>query len=465
MRRIWVLALAVTLGGCMVGPNYHRPAAIVPPAYKEAPGWTRARPADGAVKGEWWNVYHDPVLSRLEPQVAISNQTLKADYAAYEQARAIVREVRAGLFPVVELNGGATRSGGGENTGSAAKSSGTFEGTVSWVPDIWGKIRRQIQSSGAAAQVSAADLANATLSARASLASDYVNLRAQDALITLLKKTVKAYQRSLTITENQEKAGVTSPLDVVTARSQLEGTQAQLINAGVARAQYEHAIAVLVGRPPAELSLAPGKLMVEVPEVPVGVPSTLLQRRPDIAAAERAMAEANAQIGVAVGAFYPDLTLSALGGYAASPIGGLFSISNTLWTLGTSATETLYEGGSRTAAVAAAKFGYQQSVANYRQTVLTAFQQVEDGLSDLRILAKQAKAEQAAVKSAARAVQIALNEYQDGTQAYTTVVVEQVTLLTDQEALLAVQQNRLLASIALIQALGGGWQCADLPKS
>jgi NodT family efflux transporter outer membrane factor (OMF) lipoprotein len=461
MRRIWVSALALMLGGCMVGPNYHRPGAIVPDAYKEAPGWTKAVPADNTVKGPWWKTYHDPVLNRLEPLVTVSNQTLAADYAAYQQSEAIVREVRGGLFPAVGLIGSAKRFGQGS---SAPQSSGSLEGNVSWVPDIWGKIRRQVQSEKAAQQASAAELANATLSVQAALAGDYVNLRAQDATIDLLQQTVAAYQQSLQITENQANAGVATPLDVITARAQLEGAQAQLINAGVARAQYEHAIAVLVGKPPADLTLAPGQLIAQIPKIPAGVPSTLLERRPDIAAAERSMAQANAQIGVAVGAFYPDLSLSALGGFSASPIGGLFSASNALWSLGTDAAATLFEGGSRRAAVSAAWSGYEQSVAIYRQTVLTAFQQVEDALSNLRILAQQAEAEQAAVKDARQAVQIALNEYQAGTQAYTTVVTAQITLLADQQAALAVQQGRLLASIALIQGLGGGWQRADLPN-
>jgi len=456
MRRLGILALGVLLGACTVGPNYHRPGAIVPAAYKEAPGWTRAVPADDQLKGAWWKIYHDPVLDRLEPRVAFSNQTLAADYAAYKQAEAIVREVRGGLFPELGVPGSLKRFGQG-GLSSHPQNSASLEGNASWVPDIWGKIRRQMQGDQAAAQASAAELANATLSAQAALASDYVNLRAQDETIDLLKQTVAAYRRSLQITENQADAGVATPLDVVTARTQLAGAQAQLIKAGAARAQYEHAIAVLVGKPPAELNLPPGKMIARIPQIPVGVPSLLLQRRPDIAAAERNMAQANAQIGVAVGAFYPDLNLTALAGYSASPLHDLFSASNALWSLGADATGTLFKGGSRRAAVSAARAGYEKSVADYRQTVLTAFQQVEDALSNLRILARQAKAEDAAVNDAQQAVQIALNEYQAGTQDYTTVVTAQVTLLTDQQAALAVEQGRLLASIALIQGLGGGW--------
>jgi NodT family efflux transporter outer membrane factor (OMF) lipoprotein len=480
MNRIAICTLAVIasagLSGCMVGPNYHKPAAIVPVAYKEAPGWTQAQPGDGIPKGAWWTLYDDPDLNRLEPLVIVSNQTLAADYFAYQQALAIVAETQGGLYPTVGLTGSATRnaqgnSGGGNvstNAGSGAfsfssggpRTSGTFEGSVDWTPDIWGKIRREVQGDVAAAEVSQADLANAALSAQATLASDYVDLRAADSDISLLQQTVAAYQRSLQITQNQFNAGVAAASDVITARTQLEGAQAQLINAGEARAQYEHAIAVLTGHPPSELTIPPGALMSNIPVVPAGVPSTLLQRRPDIAAAERNMADANAQIGVAEAAFYPAISLSALGGFSADPINGLFSLSNTLWSLGTDASETLFEGGTRTATVEAAEFGYEESVANYRQTVLSAFQDVENDLSNLRILAEQAQSEQAAVTDAAQAVQIALNEYEAGTQAYTTVVTAQATLLSDQQSALTVQQNRLLASISLIQDLGGGWRQA-----
>jgi len=475
MRRFWLLGLAA-LSGCMVGPDYQKPAFSSPPAYKEAPGWTAAQPMDGVPKGAWWTIYGDPVLNQLEPQVALSNQTLAADYFAYQSALQIVRETQGQLYPTIGLTGSATRAGegGGQSGGNAIistgatgsvissgggpRTSGTFEGSLDWTPDIWGKIRRQVESDEAAAQVSAADLANATLSEQALLATDYVDLRGADSDIALLRQTVAAYQKSLQITENQFNAGTAAQLDVITARTQLEGAQAQLISAGEARAQYEHAIAVLCGTAPANLTLAPGPLMASVPNIPAGIPARLLQRRPDIAAAERTMAEENALIGVAVGAYYPDISLSALGGYSADPIGGLFSVSNALWSLGANASATLFEGGTRDATIQAAKFTYLQSVATYRQTVLTAFQQVEDELSNLRILAQQAQTEQAAVTDAEQAVQIALNEYQAGTQAYTTVVTAQATLFSDQQSALTIQQNRLTASIALIQALGGGWQ-------
>jgi NodT family efflux transporter outer membrane factor (OMF) lipoprotein len=481
MRRVLLLvSVPLLLSGCEIGPDFRAPTAPVPEAYKEAipppakgpPGWQAANPGDALPKGHWWTLYGDTDLNKLEPLVAVSNQALASDYDAYEQSVAIMDETRGELFPTIGITGSATRAGSGGAGGAGAagtglsngpRTSGTFEGSADWTPDIWGKIRRQVEANKAAAQVSAADLANATLSEQAALAADYIDLRASDSLIALLTQTVAAYQRSLRITQNQANAGVATPLDVITAQTQLEGAQSQLVNAGEARAQYEHAIAVLTGHAPADLTIPPGALMTNVPEVPAGIPSALLQRLPDIAAAERAVAEENALIGVAVGAYYPDLTLSALGGFSANPIGGLFSVSDTLWSLGASASGSLFEGGQRSAAVQAAEFAYDESVANYRQTVLSAFQQVEDDLSDLRILAQQAQLETAAVADSARAVQISLNEYQAGTQAYTTVVTAQATLLANEQTALSVQQNRLLASVALIQALGGGWKSADLP--
>lgn len=377
-----------------------------------------------------------------------------------------MQEVRGGLFPSVGLTGTATRADQNvRGASSGPRTAGTFEGNVAWTPDIWGKIRRQVQGEIAATQVSAADLANATLSAQAALAADYVNLRTSDAAIELYRATVAADTRSLQITENQAAAGVAAPSDVITARTQLEGAQAQFINAGAARAQYEHAIAVLAGQAPEDMSLPPGTLIAVVPVAPPGVPSTLLQRRPDIAAAERAMDEANAQIGIAEGAYYPDLSLSALGGFTADPITGLFSVSNSLWSLGADVSANLFEGGTRGATVQAARYGYDASVQTYRQTVLSAFQDVENDLSNLQILGEQAQVEARAVADAGRAVQITLNEYQAGTVSYTTVVSAQVTLLGNQQAQLAVQQNRLLASVALFQDLGGGFQASDLPSA
>jgi NodT family efflux transporter outer membrane factor (OMF) lipoprotein len=459
------------LSGCMVGPDYDRPRLVVPAGYKEAAGWVAAAPADGLGKGAWWRAFGDVDLDRLEPLVAVNNANVAAGYDAYEQSLAVVAEVRGGLFPSAGLTGSATRanqaggSSSGGSLGGGPRSSGTFEGSVDWTPDIWGKVRREVQGDVAAAQVSAADLANATLSAQGALAADYVDLRASDAAIALYQATVAADARSLKITQNQAAAGVAAPADVITAQVQLEGAQAQLVNAGEARAQYEHAIAVLVGHAPAELSIPAGGLMQNVPVAPPGVPSTLLERRPDIAAAERAMDEVNAQVGVAVAAYYPDISLSAAGGFAADPIGGLFDVSNSLWSLGANMTETVFKGGTRSATVEAARYAYEESVQNYRQTVLTAFQDVENDLSDLRILAQQAAIENQAVADSEREVAITLNEYQAGTVAYTSVVSAQLTLLGNQQAQLQVQQDRLLASVALFQDLGGGFTESDLPST
>jgi NodT family efflux transporter outer membrane factor (OMF) lipoprotein len=459
----------------MVGPDYHKPKLDVPPAYKTAPGWVQAAPNDGGPKGDWWTSFNDPVLNQLEPQVAVNNATVKADYFAYMQAAELVREAQGQLFPTVGLTNLDANRTSGSSSGSSASSSGnfsagpstsgTFEGEVAWTPDIWGKIRRQLQENTAAAQVSAADLANATLSAQALLATDYVDLRTADASVTLYQQTVTAYQRSLQITENQSAAGTAAPSDVITARTQLQSAQASLIAAGATRAQYENALAVLVGQMPQNFAIPPGKQIPNVPIAPVGVPSTLLERRPDIAGAERSMAEQNAAIGVAVGAYYPDITLSALGGYSADPIGGLFSASHALWSLGVASSETLFEGGVRSAAVNAAGLGYNEAEENYRATVLAAFQNVQTDLSNLQIFASQAQVQDAAVANAARAVQISLNEYQAGTVSYTTVVTSQVTLLQNQQAALSVQQQRLLAAVALYEDLGGGFTAASLPSA
>ena len=330
--------------------------------------------------------------------------------------------------------------------------------------DVWGKVRRQVESNTAGAQVSAADLANARLSAQATLAIDYFDLRAEDSLVQLLTETVAAYRRALQITQNQYRAGTTASIDYVTALAQLQSTQAELVGVGVQRQQYEHAIAVLTGHAPAELTIAPAPLAAQVPVMPPGVPSALLERRPDIAAAERAMQQENALIGVQVAAYYPDISLSALGEYAGFPLAQLFNASNRFWSLGATGSETLFEGGLRAADVAAARATYDASVASYRQTVLTAFQQVEDALSNLRILEQQDRAERTAVASTRRAVDATLNQYLAGTVAYTSVVTEQTLLLSDQQSALSVQQSRLVASVALIEALGGGWSTTDLPS-
>ena len=482
MRHCWMCLVPtwLVLAGCMVGPDYRRPGAPAPVAFKEVAGWTISQPADAIAKGPWWSVYRDPELDRLERSVAVSNQTVKQFEAQYRNAVALVAEARSSLFPTVALSSGVTHSGSGASGGGGTSTGGTttgssfggssrsgteysLSGTVAWDLDVWGRIRRQVESSKAAAGVSAADLANAALSAQATLATDYFDLRAEDALAQLLTDTVANYRRALQITQNQYRAGTSSSIDYVTALAQLQSTQAQLIAVGIQRQQFEHAIAVLTGRAPAELSIDAAALATAVPVVPPGLPSVLLERRPDIAAAERTMAEENALIGVQIAAYYPDISLSALGEYAGSPLGHLFDVSNQFWSLGAAGAETLFEGGFRTAAVQAQRATYEASVANYRQTVLTAFQGVEDALSNLRILQLQAQAEATAVQSTNRAVIATLNAYRAGTVPYTSVITEQNLLLSDQQSALAIQQSRLIASVALIEALGGGWSSAELP--
>lgn len=468
----WALGVctALLLSGCMVGPNYRRATAPMSAAFKEAPppGWKVSAPRDALAKGDWWAVYDDPELDRLEREIDVSNQTLKQAEAAYREARATVQEAQASLFPTLTISPGATVSSGRSTSGfssgsgiggtsSSARSNFSLEANASWDLDVWGRIRRTVESDVANAQASAADLANARLSAQAALATDYFELRGSDSLQRLLDDTVQQYQRSLQITQNQYEAGTAARSDVITAQTLLQTTQAQAINVGVLRHQYEHAIAILTGHPPSDLTIEPGALPQTIPAVPVLVPSALLERRPDVAAAERAMAQENALIGVAVAGYYPDISLTALYGFSGNPIGTLFNASNRIWSLGASATQTLFNGGATNASVRAAEAAYDGSVANYRQVVLTAFQQVEDNLSGLRILDQQQQAEDAAIQSARQAVQIALNEYQAGTQAYTTVITAETTALNNEQTGLSVRQTRLVDSVALVEALGGGW--------
>jgi NodT family efflux transporter outer membrane factor (OMF) lipoprotein len=469
MRRLALGALAL-LAGCTVGPDYHRPPAPVPSAYKEA-GWKLASPDDAIGRGDWWSIYHDPVLAGLERQIDVSNQNLKAAEAAYQQARAVAAEGVAGLFPTITATGSGTRSGSGRNgvtgfSGGRAASNSTISlaADATWSIDLWGRIRRTIESDVANAQASAADLANARLSAQAQLATLYFELRAADEQKRLLGASVDAFAQSLQITRNQSAVGVAAPTDVVTAETLLEQTRAQEIAVGVQRAQFEHAIATLIGKPASDFSLAPAPLATAVPVAPPGVPSALLERRPDIAAAERLMDSANAQIGVATAAFYPDLTLSGSYGFTDSGLSKLLRASNSLWSVGGQAVQTIFDGGLLSAQLEATKAAYDQSVASYRQTVLTAFQQVEDELAALGVLAQQATVEASTVRLAREAERLTLNQYEQGIVAYTTVITAQTTRLNNEQAALAIQQSRLLASVALVEALGGGWSAADLPS-
>lgn len=466
-RTLLAAALTLWLSGCMVGPDYQRPQVAVPTQYKELAGWTQATPAATAAKGDWWKAFHDPLLDRLEPMVSVSNQTVRADYANYQQALAEVREARSALFPTLGIAGAATRQRGSTSDSGSLRSSGpttagSLEGQASWAPDLWGKVRRTVQENKATAQASAATLANATLSEQTALASAVIELRVSDADAALLRQTVAAYQEYLRVVSNQGEAGTTPPSDVLSARTQLENAQASLIALGVARAQYAHAIAVLVGKNPESLDIPADTSMPQLPEVPAGVPSTLLQRRPDIAIAERQMAAANAAIGVATAAYYPTLSLSAADGFSQSPLANLLQVANHVWSLGADLGETLFEGGQRHAEVAAAKAGYEAAVANYRGSVLTAFQNVEDDLSSVRILARQADILDATVRDATQAATIAMNEYQAGTVDYTTAATARATQYNAQQSALSVRQQRLLAAVSLIGDLGGGWSDSAL---
>jgi NodT family efflux transporter outer membrane factor (OMF) lipoprotein len=459
--------VATLAAACTVGPDYHRPAAPVPAHYKEAAGWKQGRPADASPRGPWWSFYKDPVLDGLEKRVDISNQNLKAAEAAFRAAEAVVAQARAGLFPTISANASATRSrapGGRDAGGGFIANQFQLTGDASWAPDLWGRIRRTVESNVATAQASSGDLESARLSAQGTLASDYLQLRIADALERLLRDATTAYAESLRITRNQYKSGTAAQSDVAQAEAQLRATEAQAIAVANTRAALDHAIAVLIGVPPAELTIAPVRTVPETPAIPVGLPATLLERRPDIAAAERRMAAANAQIGVAVAAFYPDVTLTADYGTAAAMLGNLFTASSRLWSLGSSLAQTVFDAGARNAQVKQAQALYDEDVADYRQTVLTAFQQVEDNLAALRILADQLKSQDQAVAAARQAERIINNQYLAGTVAYTSVVVAEQTALSDAEAALSIRQSRLTASVSLIEALGGGWDSARLPS-
>jgi NodT family efflux transporter outer membrane factor (OMF) lipoprotein len=456
-RWLALIGAGLILSGCTVGPDYIRPAAIVPAQYKEVKGWKLGSPRDDFAKGDWWKLFRDPELDTLEAQVAVSNQTLKADEANYREAQALIAEARAQLFPTLGFDPSLTRSATPVTTTLSA------EANASWTPDLWGKVRRQVESQVAGAQVSAADLANATLSMQSTLATAYFELRETDSLHDLLDETVAQQKRSLDITQNQYKAGTSARSDVITAQALVLAAQAQEINTAVARAQDEHAIAILMGRPPAGLSIPHGKLAEGVADIPLRLPSTLLERRPDIAAAERTMKEENALIGVAIAAYYPDVTLSGTFGYVGNPFKSALAGTNPMWSYGLSAAQTLFDAGLTAAQVEAARDTYQASVATYRQTVLNAFQQVEDQLAAIPVLSREASVQVEASKAAREAVQIALNEYQAGTQNFTTVVTAEATALSDDEALLTTREQRLLAAVSLIVALGGGWDEAKLP--
>jgi NodT family efflux transporter outer membrane factor (OMF) lipoprotein len=455
------LAGAITLAAsCAVGPDYRRPAVETAPAYKEQTDWKPSEPNDAMDRGPWWNIFKDEELAALEAKVEISNENVTAAAAAFDQARALVAQARAGFWPTVSASVGAERGAAGAGQSRTTVSAGV---SGNWTLDIWGQIRRTVESDRASAQASAAALAAATLSAQGELAIDYFALRAQDQLQRILDDIVVAEQLSLKITENRYHFGVAAKADVVTAQAQLLNSQAQQINAKMQRGILEHAIAVLIGQQPAAFSLTPAALRLDVPTVPAGVPSTLLERRPDVAEAERKMAAANAQIGVAKTAYFPTLSLSGSDQYTNSTFAHLISVPNRVWSVGPQLAETLIDGGLRRAQVAQARAAYEANVAAYRQTVLAGFQQVEDEIVTLRVLEQQSVVEEEAVAAAREAEKLTLNQYKAGTVPYSSVITAQTTRLNSEETALSVFSSRLQASVTLIEALGGGWKEADLP--
>jgi NodT family efflux transporter outer membrane factor (OMF) lipoprotein len=448
------------ISGCAVGPDYKRPVFETTAAYKEQGDWKPSEPEDTLSRGPWWHIFNDPVLDGLEQQVDVSNQNLKAAEDAYLQARALVDQARAGFWPTIAAN--ASRQLGEPVAGAAAESLNSVGASANWQIDIWGQIRRTVESDVASAQASDAAVAAARLSAQATLAIDYFELRAQDSLKALLDDTVLDEQRSLQITQNRYGFGVAAKADVVTAQTQLLSSQASQVNVAIARAQYEHAIAVLVGQQPAAFALVAQPLRTDVPTTPTGLPSTLLERRPDVAQAERKMASANAQIGIARSAYFPNLMLSGSLSYTSDTLSRLLTAPNRVWAVGPAIAETVFDGGLRRAQVAQARAAYDVSVDGYRQAVLSSLQQVEDNLVTLRVLEQQASIEEATVAAAHEAERLTLNQYTAGTVPYTSVITAQTTTLASEQTALTVLLDRLTASVSLIEALGGGWHASEL---
>lgn len=462
------LALVALLAGCAVGPRYERPATVSPAGWKEqqtAEGWLPAAPADALDRGEWWKLFADPTLDELAGRVQVSNQNIAAAVANYTQAQALVRGQQSGLFPSVSFSGSGKRTGNVNGGSDTASPSNNFSASLnaSWTPDVWGRLREAVGSAQANAQASEADLAAARLSAIGDLATNYFSLREADAEIGLLDETIQGYQRAFEITSNRYAAGIAAQTDVLQAQTQLVNAKAERVGLQRTRATLEHAIAMLVGVAPADFSLPVAAWKPIVPGVPTGVPSTLLQRRPDIAAAERSMASANAQIGIARAAYFPNIPLTAsVGSSNASRVKDLFGSANTLWSLGFSVAQVVFDAGAIGASVDSAKAGYESSVARYRQTVLTAFQAVEDQLTASAALAQQEGFRREASAAADKTEQQLLNRYRAAQVSYTDVVTAQAAALNARRTLVQLQVNRQTTAIALIQAMGGGWQAGWL---
>jgi len=473
IRTLATLPTIAALSACSFAPAYQRPATVTPASFKEAPGWRPATPADAVAKGQWWLLFNDPVLTSLEARVAVNNQNVAAAAAAYEQARALVREARASLFPTVSLNGGATRAGslgsgtttiiGGNTVTTGGNGSRRYSVSIgaTWEPDLWGQIRNTISQQKALAQASEADLANATLSAQGELAADYLQLRGVEHQKAILDATVAAYDRALQITTNRYNQGVVARVDVLQAQTQLDSARANTADLERQRSAFEHAIAVLVGENPSSFSLPAAPWSPTVPDVPGILPSALLERRPDVAAAERRVAAANASIGVQRAAFFPTIGLNGDLGTQASRLGSLFTAASSIWSLGLTAAETLLDFGARSARVAQARAAYNQSAANYRQTVLTAFQQVEDELAAARILDYVAQQRTSAATAANRVEALTQNQYLAGQIAYSDVITAQTTALAARQTEASAVVDRQLAAVSLIQAIGGSWSDAQ----
>jgi NodT family efflux transporter outer membrane factor (OMF) lipoprotein len=481
VARSVALVAAFALSACAVGPDYHRPEAAAPAAFKENADWKKAVPGDELKRGAWWEIFGDDGLNELETQVDAANQSLQQAEAQYRQAGALVSEARAQYFPTLGVSASVTRSGRYGNSDNGIVSGGTVIGgsgsangktnshstsyslpfSASWEPDLWGRVRRTVEGQAANAQASAATLESTRLSLHATLAQTYFQLRIIDEQKRLLDDTVAAYRKSLQLTQNQYNVGVVARADVVQADVQLKTAQVQTIDLGIARAQYEHAIAILIGKAPAEFALAAQPFKLAPPAIPVGLPSQLLERRPDIAVAERQAAAANAQIGVAESAFFPTLTLSATAGYQSSTFAKWLTAPSRFWSLGPQLAETIFSGGLREAQTAQARAGYDAAVANYREVVLAALQNVEDNLAALRILEGEAVAQAEAVAAAETALRIANNQYRAGTVSYLNVITAEAAAYSNERNAISILGNRLTDSVALVKALGGGWNADD----
>jgi NodT family efflux transporter outer membrane factor (OMF) lipoprotein len=466
MKKIIFLCLFMT--GCAIGPDYKRPEADTPMQFKEMQGWRAATPGDALPRGDWWTAFGDAELDALMKRADVSNFNLRAAEARVRQARALADQARAGYYPTIGAGAAASRSKSPSlpNAPSTTNAVSTYSASVNatWELDLWGRVRRAVEAGDASWQASAADLETARLSARSSLATSYFTLRITDAFRQILEDTVAAYERSLELTRNRYKAGVVARVDVVQAEVQWKSAQAQLVDLGVDRAQLEHAIALLVGEAPANFSLERKPLALAMPEVPLVLPSTLLERRPDIAAAERSMAAANARIGVAKAAYYPTLSLSGAGGQRATDLSDLFLAPSRFWSLGANLAATIFDGGARAAATEEARAAYDEQAALYRQTVLTGFQEVEDNLAALRILGEEARVQDEVVQGARTNVELTMNQYRAGVVSYLNVILAQATLLQNERTSAQLLGRRLTASINLVKAAGGGWTAEALPQ-